>query len=198
MVSAAPLPKPVSMAPEAIAAGRLLVSLIALLPLLAMSGGIGYWWGDGLALLAAALTAGYAWLYRRLADQAAVPGSMGVTLLTFLAGSLVLVGSATAREAIPKRVATPAHIALLLGLGFLCTAIPSLGFAYASRRLPAVASASILLLIPLFVALFAYLLLGEALPPSLPLGGSLVLGGLAWMLGGGSHNAIVSLTYQGE
>ena len=94
--------------------------------------------------------------------------------------------------------ATPAHIALLLGLGFLCTTIPSLGFAYASRRLPAVASASILLLIPLFVALFAYLLLGEALPPSLPLGGSLVLGGLAWMLGGGSHNAIVSLTYQGE
>jgi len=156
---------------------------VVLAPRLALSGDIGHLQGDALALLAAALTAGYAWLYRRLEEQAAAPGSIGVTLLTFLAGSLVLAGSATAREAIPGLTTTPAQVALLLGLGFLCTAIPSLGFAYASRHLPAVASASILLLIPLFAALFAYLLLGEALPPSMPLGGALVLGGLAWMLG---------------
>lgn len=157
---------------------------VVLAPRLALSGDMGHLRGDALALLAAALTAGYAWLFRRQADQAAAPGSIGVTLLTFLAGSLVLVGSATAREALPGLTTTPAQISLLLGLGFLCTAIPSLGFAYASRHLPAVASASILLLIPLFAALFAYLLLGEALPPSMPLGGALVLGGLAWMLGG--------------
>lgn len=138
--------------------------------------------GDGLAIGAAALTAGYAWLYRRLAQRPGAPGALGVTFLTFLLGSIVLAGPAFASGALIEMTTGARQIGLLLCLGVLCTAIPSLGFAYASRRLAPVATASISLLIPLFAALFAHLVLHEAVSPTLLPGGALVLGGLAWML----------------
>jgi drug/metabolite transporter (DMT)-like permease len=157
---------------------------VVMAPRLDMSGDSSHLAGNGLALLAATFTAVYAWLYRRLADQAAAPGSLGVAFLTFLVGSIVLAIPLSALDELASLVTGPAQFGLLLALGLLCTALPSLGFAFASRRLPAVVSASILLLVPLFAALFAYLLLDEILSSSLPLGGVLVLGGMAWILGG--------------
>jgi drug/metabolite transporter, DME family len=138
--------------------------------------------GDGLAICAAALTAGYALLFRSLAERASAPSALGVTFLTFLLGSAALAGPALASGVFAGMTADASQIGLLLGLGVLCTAIPSLGFAFASRRLPAVASASIALFIPLFAALFAHFFLDEAMSPTLLPGGALVLGGLAWML----------------
>lgn len=138
--------------------------------------------GDGLALCAAALTAGYAWLFRRQSQRAAAPSAIGVTFLTFVLGSLLLAGPVWVQGQAVELFARPDAIGLMLGLGLLCTALPSLGFAFASRRLPAVATASISLLIPVFAALFAYLILHEALSLTLLPGGALVLGGLALML----------------
>ncbi len=129
-----------------------------------------------------ALTAGYAWLYRRLAQRSAAPSALGVTFLTFLLGSVVLAGPAFANGVLVEMTADASQVGLLLGLGVLCTAIPSLGFAYASRRLTPVATASISLFIPLFAALFALLVLHEPLSPTQMPGGALVLGGLAWLL----------------
>ena len=43
---------------------------------------------------------------------------------------------------------------VFLGLGVLSTAIPTIGFAVASKRLPAVVTATISLFIPLFAGLF--------------------------------------------
>jgi drug/metabolite transporter (DMT)-like permease len=138
--------------------------------------------GDSLAIGAAALTAGYAWLFRRLAARAIAPSALGVTFLTLLLGSVVLAGPAIVSGGLAGMTADASQISLMLGLGVLCTAIPSLGFAFASRRLPPVATASISLFIPLFAALFAHFLLDEAMSPTLLPGGALVLGGLAWML----------------
>ncbi len=120
--------------------------------------------GDGLAIGAAALTAGYAWLYRGLAQRSTAPGSLGVTFLTFLLGSIALAGPVIAGGVGGDLVADSGQLSLLLGLGVLCTAIPSLGFAYASRRLAPVATASISLFIPLFAALFAHLVLHVSMP----------------------------------
>lgn len=70
----------------------------------------------------------------------------------------------------------------LLGLGVLCTAIPSLGFAIVSKRLPSRVTAATSLLIPLFAGIFAYVFLGEKLSSMMVPGGLLVLAGLVMIL----------------
>jgi len=52
------------------------------------------------------------------------------------------------------------------GLAVLSTAIPSLAFAFASERLPSVVTAPTSLLIPLFAAAFAFVILGERISPA--------------------------------
>jgi threonine/homoserine efflux transporter RhtA len=70
----------------------------------------------------------------------------------------------------------------LLGLGVLCTAIPSFGFAIVSKRLPSTVTAATSLLIPLFAGIFAYVFLGEKLSSMMVPGGLLVLAGLVVIL----------------
>jgi multidrug efflux pump subunit AcrB len=70
----------------------------------------------------------------------------------------------------------------LLGLGVLCTAIPSLGFAIVSKRLPSTVTAATSLLIPLFAGVFAYVFLGEKLSSTIVPGGLFVLAGLVMNL----------------
>ncbi len=146
--------------------------------------------GNILAVCAAGLTALYAYTYRILHERGVAPETIGVSLLTFTSGSVILVlmvGFAPT----PSGLDTLNGHALLvfLGLGVLSTAIPSIGFALASKRLPAVVTATISLFIPLFAGLFAFLILGEKLSPMFIPGGILVLGGIAMILRQGRGKA---------
>ena len=70
-----------------------------------------------------------------------------------------------------------------LGLGVLSTAVPTLGYSWASRRLPATVSAAISLFIPLFAGFFAWLILEDTLSPVFVAGCIMVLGGVAMIIG---------------
>ena len=146
--------------------------------------------GNVLAMCAAGLTAFYAYMYRILSVRGVAPETMGVSLLTFAMGGIVLSLMAGLAPA-PSGWDTLDGVALLVlvGLGVLSTAIPTIGFAVAAKRLPAVATATISLFIPLFAGLFAFLILGEKLTPMFIPGGILVLGGIAMVLRQGQGKA---------
>lgn len=140
-------------------------------------------YGDIIAICAAALTAIYAYTYRVLAVNGRSPESTGVSLLTFAIGGVSLALAVTLR-ATPSGISTLDNSAVLvfLGLGILSTAVPSLGFAIASRRLPAIITAMISLFIPLFSGLFAFLILGERLSIMFLVGCAFVLLGVAMII----------------
>ena len=146
--------------------------------------------GNVLAICAAGLTAFYAYMYRILSVRGVAPETMGVSLLTFAMGGIVLSLMAGLAPA-PSGWDTldGAELLVLVGLGVLSTAIPTIGFAVAAKRLPAVATATISLFIPLFAGLFAFLILGEKLTAMFIPGGILVLGGIAMVLRQGQGKA---------
>jgi DME family drug/metabolite transporter len=155
--------------------------LVVMLPKITVSGQLSMQQvlGDIAAITAALMTALYAFAYKVLAEQGKAPEASGVALLTFAVGSVVL-------AAIFACNASPADfepidlraLYLFIGLGVLSTAIPTFGFALASKRLPAIITATISLFIPLFAGLFAFLILGESLSLNFLLGSLLVIGGV--------------------
>ena len=146
--------------------------------------------GSILAVCAAGLTAFYAYLFRILAERGTAPEIMGVSLLTFTSGSVILVLMIGLTPTPSRWDTLNGHVLLVfLGLGVLSTAIPTIGFALASKRLPAVITATISLFIPLFAGLFAFLILGEKLSPMFIPGGILVLGGISMILRQGRDKA---------
>ena len=72
----------------------------------------------------------------------------------------------------------------LVGLAVVTTAVPTLAYSTASRRLPAVVTTTVRLLTPAFAAVAAWAVLGEVPSVWLGLGGALVVAGLAWSLRG--------------
>ncbi|MHB1246657.1 MAG: DMT family transporter [Sulfuriferula sp.] len=171
---------------EIIGAGLSVVGIgLLLVPKISFAGEalIQHLLGSVLAMSAAGLTAWYAYLYRILAERGSAPDTVGVSVLTFAMGSailLLMVGlmpSPAGLEALTGR-----SVFLFLGLGVLCTAVPSIGYAFASKRLPAVVTATISLFIPLFAGIFAFLILSEKLSPLFIPGGALVLGGISLIL----------------
>ena len=138
--------------------------------------------GDGLALLVALLLAYYAFRFRLLNQRGQAPDEKIVTLLTLALGSIVLWAvTAVVPNAIKTIVLDKQVLVAFAGLGIICTAIPTLGYAIASRRLPPILTTTVLLVEPIFAVVFAYLILKEI--PSLVLvpGGLLVLGGLVFI-----------------
>jgi drug/metabolite transporter, DME family len=136
--------------------------------------------GDIIAICAAFLTAIYAYLYRLLAEREQAPESSGVSILTFAIGSfilsliVILMPSPSEINTLDKN-----DIFIFLGLGVISTAIPTLGFAIVSKKLPAIITSMISLFIPLFSAIFAYLILKEELSIIFFIGCTFVLGGVA-------------------
>lgn len=116
--------------------------------------------GHVFAICAAALTALYATIYRALSLRQQAPDAIGVSTLTFAVGSAVL------------------------GLGIVSTAVPTFGFALASRHLPPIVTATISLFIPVFAGVFAFLFLGETITGLFLAGCVLVLGGAAILIRG--------------
>ena len=152
--------------------------------------------GDLLAIAAAACTALYADAYARLHKRGMSPDPFGTTCLTLIVGSLVLLGLARIFAApLPATLGNDTHsLWLLLGLGILCTGIPSMSFAYASKHLPPLVTATISLLIPVFAALFAALFLDQVLPLSMLPGSLVLLAGVSLVLYGSKAAASPAVT----
>ena len=139
--------------------------------------------GDLLAICAAVLTALYVYLYRDVANKRMAPEPTSVTFMTFALGSIALIATV---YVVPTTISLEAfsgtNLLILVGLAILCTAIPSFAFAFASQRLPPVVTATISLLIPLFAGAFAFVILGEKVPPTAIPGSMLVVVGIVVIL----------------
>jgi len=70
---------------------------------------------------------------------------------------------------------------LFAGFAAFATVLPNLAFAWASRRLPPVSTATVALLLPVFATTFAAIILHETPPWTLIPGGALVMLGL-WLI----------------
>jgi len=139
--------------------------------------------GDVLAICAALLTALYVYLYRHVANNRNAPEPTSVTFVTFALGSVALIAIGCV---VPTTLSLAAfsgtNLLIFVGLAILCTAIPSFAFAFASERLPSVVTATISLLIPLFAGAFAFVIIGEKVPPTAIPGSVLVVAGIVMIL----------------
>ena len=103
--------------------------------------------------------------------------------MTFALGSIALIATVyVVPTTISLEAFSGANLVILVGLAILCTAIPSFAFAFASERLPPVVTATISLLIPLFAGAFAFVILGEKVPPTTIPGSLFVVVGIVVIL----------------
>jgi drug/metabolite transporter, DME family len=133
--------------------------------------------GYSLALGTAGLVALYAAWFNALAKQKLSPTPLDIVFATFMLGSVLslLCAIGFSQLAIGDGIDRPT-LFTLIGLGVLSTAVPFFCYTVAAKRLPIMLSSAILLLEPVFAALFASIALQEV--PSLWFGiGSLFVGG---------------------
>ena len=136
-------------------------------------------WGDALSLLSALTTAIYALFQRREANRGAPLEPRALSLAAFAFGVPLLV---FLRPVTPQMLLAPATVGLFLGLAAFTTVLPTLAFAWASRRLPPVMTATIALLLPVFATSYAAVVLRETPSWTLLPGGFLVICGLLLIL----------------
>lgn len=135
--------------------------------------------GDLLAIIAALLFALFALITNRQSHRGKHPNSMSITLGTCLFGIVILVYVFSSGKTVLSIERLQDNNALsIAALGILSTAIPTLGFAYASKNTPPLLLSNILLLEPVFAAVFAYLFLAEVPNAYLYLGILLIVAGL--------------------
>jgi drug/metabolite transporter (DMT)-like permease len=131
-----------------------------------------------LALGAAGLLALYTFWFKTLTTQGIAPKSVNIVFVTCLLGSVlslmceilfskILIGSEIDRQV----------ILVFLGLGIL-TALPFLCYSVAAQRLPVLLTTAIILLEPMFAALFASIALQEIPTIWFGIGSILVVWGL--------------------
>ena len=128
-----------------------------------------------LALGAAAMLALYALWFNTLNKQGIAPKAFNVVFVTCLLGGFLslLCTMFFPTPSVEIRIDREV-ILVLVGLGILATALPSLCYTVAAQRLPVVVTTAILLLEPVFAVLFASVALQEF--PSLWFGiGSLLV-----------------------
>ncbi len=131
------------------------------------------------ALIAAALTAAYASIHRRMALQAHAPSGAEIGRAAFLPlGAVLLLAawlSGKSAHVLPTDMATAGAV---LGLGIVSTALPTLAVAAASSRLAPFLNTLIRLSTPLFAAGFGWIFLGQEPTPWTAVGAVLILSGL--------------------
>lgn len=132
--------------------------------------------GSMMALGAAALSAvAYAWLYRRLAEQGQAPDTNASPLLDFRGRQRHPARcNGAGRDAVFVARSELGNVALLPGWAS-STAIPTVGFSLVSRRLPAIVTATISLLVLVFGGLVCC---ARRAPPNFLVGCVPVLGGV--------------------
>ena len=134
--------------------------------------------GNVCALGASMLTAGYALLFKHLVSvRQLFIYPLGVSLLTFMLGGMSLGLMVIVSAAVPDWARfTLDDWAVTLALGFISTALPTLGYAFVSNNAPALITSLISLLIPVFAGVFAYLLFAQLLEWPFYLGSLLIIG----------------------
>lgn len=137
--------------------------------------------GDALALLAAALMAGYSVAFQQLGRRAPSPLLATVAVAALGAVALAAWAGLAGGAAVAGLGGAPAQ-GSLVALAVVTTAVPTLAYSTASQRLPAVVVTTTRLLTPAFAAVAAWLALGEVPSVWLAPGGALVIGGLALSL----------------
>lgn len=117
--------------------------------------------GNSLALIFSVLLAIYATWFNSLRNHLKAPNSVAVALGTFVLGSLIFFPVATRSISASINEIETRQIVALIGLGIISTAIPTLSYAIAAKRLPPLTTTSVLLLEPIFATFFAFLILRE-------------------------------------
>lgn len=115
--------------------------------------------GNLLALLVSILFAIYAIWFRFLNEYSKAPSSMAVALGTFILGSSAFLSITIRLFSVVGDSTSVKYLMLFLGLGLVSTAIPTLSYSIAARRLPALITTSILLLEPILAIAFAFIVL---------------------------------------
>lgn len=134
--------------------------------------------GDLLALGAAWATATYAAFFRSASGVCRAPRATSVAFTSSFFGGLSALAAAGIYSARPLGSLDDTPVLHFLGLGVLATAVPSLAYAMASKRLHPLVTTTIRLLTPVFATVFALIFLNE--PPSrwtIP-GGTMILAGV--------------------
>lgn len=136
-------------------------------------------WGNLLSLGSALVTAVYALFQRRytLRERSIEPRAL--SLVAFVIGLPLVI---FLRPVPPSALLNPTTVWLFTGLALLTTVLPTLAFAFASRRLPPVTTATVALLLPVFATSYAAVVLKEIPSWLLFPGGVLVLCGLGLIL----------------
>jgi drug/metabolite transporter (DMT)-like permease len=134
--------------------------------------------GDMLALGAAAVSAIYVTLLRAAASAGNAPDGVAVAARASTVGAIASVALLAIRGFDSLSTVSEHDWWVLLLLGAFSTAIPTVAYSEASRRLPTPVTTSLTLLTPLFAAVFAGFLLGEwPIAARLP-GGALAFAGI--------------------
>ena len=138
----------------------------------------GLWLGTGLVLGSAITFA----LYQHLArGQIRVIGSGVFTCIAMAAAGLVAIGHNTVVHGVGGYAALPFEVWMLgLGLGLVCTVVPSFMLNAALSRIGAQATASTGVLGPLFTIALAVAILGEPFTVYHAAGTALVIVGTVW------------------
>lgn len=134
--------------------------------------------GYGFALCAAWATATYAIVYRTAATKKAAPQPGSVAVIACTAGSLGLGAWASAKSVPFENIVSPDVIYAFLALGLVSTAIPSVTYAVASKRLPVIVTTTGRLSTPIFATIFAAVILQENPSVWTIPGGTMVLFGM--------------------
>ncbi len=143
--------------------------------------------GDLLALAAACTSAIYASTFRFVHEDARhdAPDAMSVALMAMLFGGAALTGIGLALHSATIGVKFSNFVVLIfLTLGLLSTAVPSVTYAAASRRLPAIITTTSQLMIPVVSTIGAAVLLKEFPPITVYIGAALIMYGILHMFGG--------------
>jgi drug/metabolite transporter, DME family len=153
--------------------------LFVLPKLQAQSGDLSiYFTGLFFALLSAAVSLGYASLFKHYATVRAGLNPMLVVFITFGLGSVVLTPWLILFS--PQRFVsiTRPELAIALGLGVLSTVIPTLCYSYAAKHLSPILTTALNLMTPMFAAVLAALFLQEYLGIWSMVGAGLILTGI--------------------
>ena len=135
--------------------------------------------GDLLALGAAVVSALYVTQLRSYALRRLATDPIGIAMRASLIGATVATVLAMVRGTwIPQAISSHDWLIVTM-LGALSTAVPTVAFGIASRRLPASVTTSLSLLTPFFAAVFAGVLLGEWPALAHLPGGALAIVGIA-------------------
>lgn len=128
--------------------------------------------------------AAYAIIYRDLELKYQAPQQISLTWFIFLIATIIY-GFLSIFNAELQTILSNIQyntLGLLLSLGIISTAIPTIAYSQASRLLPPVITTSFRLLTPLTAIFLAYLLVGESLSGLVVPGGLLIIIGLMLMV----------------